>query len=377
MKGRIFFIIKKEFLQFKKDRKMFIISIISPILQLIMLGYAANIDIKDIPIVICDRDHSVMSRRYSDSLTNAGYFIKIDSIGQMDEIDDYIGQGKASIGIVIPENFEKNIIKGKTAQILSIIDGADSNIATIGMNYLSIITAQYNQKLTIQKMEFIKGLNINPKKINPEIRVWYNPELKSRNFMVPGVLGMLLMVITLMLTSLAIVKEKEIGTLEQLIVTPIKPYELIFGKLIPFTIIGIIDIILVFIVTILWFGIPIKGNIFLLFGLSIIFLISTLGLGLFVSTVASNQQQAMITSMFFLMMPMMFLSGFVFPIENMPKVIQWITYAMPLRYYFNIVRGIFLKGNDFCDLWVDALMLLILGIIIFVISVLRFKKKIG
>ena len=377
MKSAILHVVKKEFLQFRKDRKMFGISIIAPILQLLLLGYAANIDINNIPIVVCDMDHSRISRQYSESLTNSGYFTTVKNVEKMSEIDRYIDNGIANIGIIIPRDFGKNILAAKTSQIQSIIDGSDSNTATIGMNYISIITIQYTQNFLIKKVERLKSLNINPQVINPEIRIWYNPELKSKNFMIPGVLGLLLMVITLILTSLAIVKEKESGTLEQLDVSPIKPYELILGKLIPFTIIGIVDIVVVLLVASLWFDIPVKGSVILLFLLSIIFLISTLGMGLFVSTVASNQQQAMMISMFFLMMPMMFLSGFIFPIDNMPKFIQVITYVMPLRYYFNIVRGLFLKGVGFSELWLDGLLMFILGIIIFTISVLRFKKRIG
>jgi ABC-2 type transport system permease protein len=377
MKGTIFHIVKKEFIQFRQDKRMLFISIIVPIVQLILLGYAANIDVKDLPIVICDMDNSKISREYSQTLTDSGFFYEVERLDKMNEIDNYIDDGKALIGIIIPQNFEKNILAEKTTQVQSIVDGSDSNSATIGMNYLSMITTNYSQKFVIKKVERLQKMNINPQIITNEIRVWYNPELKSKNFMVPGVFGMILMITTLILTSLAIIKEKENGTFEQLIVSPIKPFELILGKLIPFTLVGIIDIILVLLVATLWFNIPIKGNVILLFILSIIFLLSTLGLGLFVSTVVSTQQQAMMTSIFFIQMPMMFLSGFIFPIENMPKIIQFITYVMPLRYYFSIVRGIFLKGVGIVELWKDALMLIILSVLIFISSVVRFHKRVG
>jgi len=377
MKSAVIHIVKKEFAQFRKDKRMLMMSLVSPILQLLLLGYAANIDIKNIPIVICDQDKTKISREYTQTLTNSNYFTIIGYAEKSSEVDSYIDNGKASIGIIIPQNFNRDLVSGKTVQIQSIIDGSDSNTATIGLNYVSMITNQYSQKFVTKKMEKLKNFNINPKKINPEIRIWYNPELKSKNFMIPGVLGLLLMVMTLILTSLAIVKEKENGTLEQLIVSPIKPFELILGKLIPFTIIGIIDIILVLLVAGLWFQVPIRGNIFLLFGFSIIFLISTLGMGLFVSTIASNQQQAMMASVFFLMMPMLFLSGFIFPVENMPQIVQYITYLMPLKYFFIIIRGLFLKGVGFAELWDEALIMLIIGIAIFAISVSRFKKRIG
>ena len=377
MRGTVLHIVKKEFIQFRQDKRMLVISIIVPIIQLILLGYAANIDVKNLPIVICDMDNSKISRQYSQTLTNSGFFHEIERVDKMRDIDNYIDNGKALIGIIIPQNFGRYILSDKTAQIQSIVDGSDSNSATIGMNYLAMITTNYTQKFIIKKLDRLKKQNINPQVINHEIRVWYNPELKSKNFMVPGVFGIILMITTLVLTSLAIIKEKENGTFEQLIVSPIKPFELMLGKLIPFTIIGIIDIILVLLVATFWFGIPVKGSVILLFILSIIFLLSTLGMGLFVSTVVSTQQQAMMTSIFFIMMPMMFLSGFIFPIENMPKIIQLITYVMPLRYYFSIVRGIFLKGIGIFELWREAIMLIILSFFIFILSVFRFNKRSG
>jgi ABC-2 type transport system permease protein len=216
-----------------------------------------------------------------------------------------------------------------------------------------------------------------PARLSAEYRVWYNPELKSRNFMVPGVLGLLLMVMTMLLTSLAIVKEKELGTLEQLVVTPIKPYQLIIGKLAPFFIIGLIDVILVVFFAFLVFNLPVKGSNLLLLILSMVFLMTTMGLGLFISTVSRTQQQAMMTAIFFFMLPMIFFSGFVFPIENMPKIIQFVSYIMPLRYYFVIVRGLFLKGVGIDILWPQALALLVFGSFILGMSVARFHKRLG
>ena len=216
-----------------------------------------------------------------------------------------------------------------------------------------------------------------PARVSAEFRVWYNPELKSRNFMVPGVLGLLLMVMTMLLTSLAIVKEKELGTLEQLVVTPIKPYQLIIGKLAPFFLIGVIDVILVVFFASLVFSLPVKGGVLLLLFLSLIILMTTLGLGLFISTISRTQQQAMMTAIFFFMLPMMFFGGFVFPIENMPIIIQYVSYIIPVRYYFVIVRGLFLKGVGMSILWPQALALLIFGSVILSMSVMRFQKRLG
>jgi ABC-2 type transport system permease protein len=376
MKNILKHIIKKEFIQFRNDKKMIGMSIIAPVIQLLLLGYAANIDIKNISLTVCDYDKSAVSREYVRTLTNSDYFSVEKYVDNMSEIDGEIDNGRVSVGLVIPADFGKNVRAGKTVEIQSLVDGSDSNTATIGMNYLGMLTNAYSQKFLIKKMERLKSVNINPQVINAQTRIWYNPELKSRNFMVPGVLGLLLMVMTLILTSLAIVKEKESGTLEQLIVTPIKPFELILGKLIPFTVVGMVDIIIVLLMAGLWFRVPIRGNIILLFIFSMIFLISTLGMGLFISTITQNQQQAMMASVFFLIMPMTFLSGFVFPIENMPYIVQLVTYAMPLRYYFIIVRGLFLKGVGFSELWDETLILLLIGIVIFAISVMRFKKRV-
>jgi ABC-2 type transport system permease protein len=206
-------------------------------------------------------------------------------------------------------------------------------------------------------------------------RVWYNPEFESRNFMVPGILALLLMVITMLLSSLAIVKEKELGTLEQLNVTPIKPHQLIIGKLIPFVIIGFIDVLLVVAVSRFLFQVPFRGSFLLLLTMSLVFLATTLGLGLFISTVSQNQQQAMMTAVFFVMVPMFFLSGFAFPIESMPRVIQWVSYLLPLRYYFVVIRGIFLKGAGIASLWDEGLAMLLFGGLILLLSALRFKKR--
>jgi ABC-2 type transport system permease protein len=350
---------------------------IPPVLQLLLLGYAANLDVKNLPLIVWDQDNSSTSRELYRKFPNSGYFKIKAFANSASDIDRAIERGKASLALVIPPHFASELKANSEPQVQLIIDGAESNSAIIGMNYASMIVSDFSRSILIDKLEFLKSRNLRPIKIEPEVRVWYNPELKSRNFMIPGVLALLLMVITLIMTSLAIVKEKEIGTIEQLIVTPIKPAQLIAGKLAPFTIIAAIDIILVLSLARFWFGVPIRGSIFLLFILSMVFLLTTLGLGLFVSTITKSQQQAMMVAVFFVMMPMIFLSGFVFPIENMPKVIQFFTYAMPLRYFFTIVRGLFLKGVGMEQLWDETAIMLLIGGVIFVFSVFRFQKKLN
>jgi len=372
----ILHIIRKEFLQLKRDPRLLPIIFIAPVFQLLLLGYAANLDVKNIRMVICDLDKSVMSRELVSEFKQSGYFVPVSTISDPRKIDPYLDYGRASMALVIPENFAERIQAGKSSQLQIIVDGAEAAFASSSLQYASIIISRYSQGIVLQILEKTRGAGFSIPRVNPEIRLWYNPELKSRNFFIPGVLSLLLMVMTMLLTSLAIVKEKEMGTMEQLIVTPIKPYTLIIGKLAPFVIIAIIDTILVLVVAGFWFRVPIKGSILLLFGLTIIFLMTTLGLGLFISTVSKTQQQAMMTAMVFVMQPMIMLSGFVFPIENMPRAIQLLTYLLPLRYFIVIIRGIFLKGVGFYELWDQALVLLLFGIGILSMSVFRFRKKV-
>jgi len=373
---QIYHIIIKEFLHLRRDRKMLAISILAPVIQLILLGYAATTDVKDIPMLVLDQDKSSVSREFINLFVNSGYFVLTQQVNSPDKIDQYIEDGEVWIALVIPSDFSANMLAGRQTIVQLIADGSDANSANIGIGYASQIIATYSRSL-MRTIETQTRGRLTFAHVNPEVRVWYNPELKSRNFMVPGVLALVLMIITMTLTSLGIVKEKEIGTLEQLMVTPIKSYQLIIGKLLPFVIIAAVDILLVITVAYWWFGIPLRGSFFLLLGLSGLFVLTTLGLGLFVSTVSKTQQQAMMTAQFFFFMPFIFFSGFTFPIENMPQVIQYITYAIPLRYYIVIVRGLFLKGVGIAELWTQAAALLAFGVVILTLSVLRFKKKLS
>ena len=373
----IIHIIRKEFLQLRRDRRMLPIIFIAPVIQLIILGYAANLDIKNIRTVICDLDRTETSRDFVSKFSNSEYFEVNDYIYDIKDVDHYLDFGQASIAIVIPRKFGSDLIGGRQPQLQVIFDGSESTYATAGIQYATIIVNTYSRAIVLNTLGRLRDSSLRIPSINPQFRVWYNPDLKSRNFMIPGVLALLLMVMTTLLTALAIVKEKEVGTMEQLIVSPIRPYALIIGKLAPFIIIGMIDIVLVMLVATFVFDVPVKGSVFLLFGLCVVYLMTTLGLGLFVSTISKNQQQAMLGAMFFLMMPMIYLSGFVFPIENMPKAMQYVTYIIPLRYFMVIIRGLFLKGVGMHELWPQALILFLFGLAILTMSVFRFSKKVG
>jgi ABC-2 type transport system permease protein len=371
----IMHIIRKEFLQVRRDKRMLPIIFVAPVFQLIILGYAANLDIEEIPTIICDRDRSEQSRELADKFTQSEYFRLVGWIDDIRDADGCIDKSEADLIIVFPRGFGSDLISGHSADLQVIADGSNAYAASIGLSYASGVVSDYSRKIALRRIEATPLRRLAEAGINPEIRLWYNPDLRSRDFMVPGILGLLLMLMTMLLTSLAIVKEKEVGTLEQLVVTPIKPYQLIIGKTTPFAIIGMIDVVLVILVATFWFNIPIHGSPLLLVFLCAVFLLTTLGLGLFISTVSQTQQQAMMTSMFFVMLPMIFLSGFVFPIENMPRIIQLYTYLLPLRYFFVVVRGIFLKGVGWAALWDEALVMLLFGIAILSLSAMRFRKR--
>jgi ABC-2 type transport system permease protein len=277
--------------------------------------------------------------------------------------------------LVIPKDFEKKLRRSEQVKIQALFDGSDGNKASIAFGYVTGVVSSYSQNILVEAknrsgMQSSTGVNINP-----ELRVWYNPELKTRVFMLPGIMGLLLTIITTSLMAMAIVKEREIGTLEQIIVTPIKPAQLIIGKTIPFIAFGFIDVLIVTVVMVYWFGIAIRGDFFFLMLASFIYVLSSLGLGLFISTVSKTQQQAMMVAMFGVLLPMNFLSGFAFPIENMPGWIQPITYLIPLRYYITILRGVILKGDGFFQLIPETAALLGIGIFILAASSLRFRKR--
>jgi ABC-2 type transport system permease protein len=278
------------------------------------------------------------------------------------------------MALSIPPEYGEMVERGQPVTLQVITDGSDSNSATVGMAYASTLVAERAAELAGARRP--PGAP-RPGSIDARIRVWFNPQLLSLHFMVPGVLALLLMIITTVLGAMAIVREKELGTLEQLNVTPLKRWELTVGKLLPFGLIGVVDVILVVSLAVLWFQIPLRGSFPLLFGLSLVYLLCTLSLGLFVSTVSHNQQQAMMTAVFFFMMPMIYLSGFIFPIENMPAVIQPVTYLIPLRYYLVIVRGIFLKGVGLESFWKDALLMLGWGVAVLALATIRSKKTLS
>jgi len=368
---RIIALLKKEFGQLLKDKKLLPIVFVAPVLQLTFLGFAASLDVKNVSMAVCDLDKSSESRGFIQKFTNSGYFILDYSTEDYNDVQHFMDNHRVTVGIVIPPDFSAKILRREPAKIQVLIDGSEGNTAAITMQYVNQIIAQYSTAILVENAGSIMSLG----GVNAQVRAWFNAALKSRNFMVPGVLVMILLITTMNLTSMAIVKEKEIGTLEQLMVTPITPAELIIGKLLPFTLIGIVNVLVVLFVMVNGFGIPVKGSYITLFGYTGFYLMVVLGLGLFVSTVSRTQQQAMMTSMFFVMMPMMYLSGFTFPVENMPKPLQWVSVGLPMTHYLVVVRSIVLKGSGVMNLWLEAGALFVMGAGILAASILRFKKK--
>jgi len=374
----------KEFLQLLRDRRMFPLILIAPIIQLIVYGYAATFDIENISTAVYDSDQSAESREYLRRFFNSRYFNPALYLDDFDEVRAALDSGRATAGIVVPPDFARNIKQGKSVKVQMLIDGTNSNEATLAANYAARISQRYALEHLMGRFGIMGDVRLfkaaehstgGTMLVDDRLRVWYNPSLQSRNFMVPGVIALILLIMTSIMTAMSVVREKEVGTMEQLIVTPVRSVNLILGKLIPFIVIGIIDIIIILVAAFFWFKIPIRGSIPLLFGLSGLFLLSTLGLGLLVSTFCRTQQQAMITTFFFIM-PMILLSGFIFPIANMPVWIQQLTYLMPVRYFLVIIRGIILKGVGFRILWPQVFPLFIFGTIMIALCIARFRKRI-
>ena len=376
---RILHLMRKEVLELKQDPRLFGVVIIAPIMQLAVLGYAATTDVKDMPIAIVDADRSTPSRDLIHRFESSANFKIVGMPGSTDEIDRYLDRGEAWMAISIPANFGQAVTTNRSATLQVVADGTDSNSTGVALGYAQTLIAGYTRDLMEAAARQRPSATAAPAGalVTSEIRVWFNPRLESRDFMIPGIIALLLLVVTTNLSAMAIVREKEVGTLEQLSVTPLARWELITGKLLPYAAIGIIDVVLVLVVAIYWFEVPMRGSIALLFAMCVIYLMSTLGLGLFVSTISRTQQQAMMTTIFFFLMPMIYLSGFIFPIENMPAWIQPFTYLIPLRYFLVIVRGIFLKGVGLEVLWPQALALFAWGATVLALATLRSSKRLG
>ena len=373
MNSRLLSIIRKEFIQIIRDKRTLALILVIPIMQLFLLGYAATNDVRNVPLAVFDQSRSTEARALLDAYRAADYFKIAYSVGSEAELQQLIDRGDAKAGLIIPPDYASALAAG-SAQVAFILDGSDPTVASTALSAAQLIGQTHATGILAEKVSR-SGQNL---KLQPPVEVrttvWYNPELISSYFMIPGVIGMILYAITAILTASAVVRERERGTIEQLIVTPIRSWELVLGKILPYTILGLFDTIEVLLVGHWWFGVPIRGSMMLIILLSALFLLSGLGIGLLASTIANTQQEAMLT-VWMTLLPSIFLSGFFFPLDAMPKVLYYISYLMPLRYYLTIIRVLLLKGVGIEMIWNDVIALTIFGVVIMGAAALRFRKR--
>ncbi|HEQ60348.1 MAG TPA: ABC transporter permease [Firmicutes bacterium] len=366
----------KEFIQIFRDPRMKAVIFLMPAVQLVVFGYAVTTDVRHVRLAVYDLDHSEASRELVARFVKSGYFDIAAYAGTPEQVRRLMDRGQVQAAVQINRGFMEDLRAGRTAVLQILLDGTDSNTAAVVLDYSARITREFSEQVWLSRLSRYPGSPPEPTGVQLRTRAWFNENLESRNFYIPGVIAIIVMLITLMLTSMAVVREKEIGTMEQILVTPITPSEFILGKTVPFALIGFADVVLITLLGVFWFGVPIRGNLFLLFGATALYLMTTLGVGLLISTVSQTQQQAMMSTFFFYF-PAVLLSGFMFPIANMPVVIQGLTYLNPLRYFLVIVRGIFLKGVGPGILWPQMVALAVMGLVVLWLASRRFQKTLA
>lgn len=355
----------KELIQLRRDPKILMVLFVAPLVQLTILGYAATTDIRRVELAVCDLDRTPLSRGLIEEFTASTYFRVVASVDTQDALDPWLASGTARVAVTIPAGFSADHAAGRTARVQVVADGSDAMVGTLGLAYAQGV---------LQNAALRSGARA-PLELRP--KVLFNPDLVSRYFMVPGVLALIILIMTMMLSSMAIVRETEIGTMEQLMVTPLTPSAVIVGKLVPYALVGVVEFLTALTVVLFWFEVPLRGSFWTLALLTAPFIVCCLGLGLLVSTLSRTQQQAMMISTFVMMMPQIYLSGFVFPIQNMPQIFQWVTYVIPLRYYIIVLRGVFLKGAGLAELWPQGLALVGLAVLILTFARLRYRVRLG
>lgn len=366
----------KEFIQVLRDPRMRFVMFVIPVAQTLIFGYAVNTDVREVATAVYDLDNSSQSREIADLFLKSGYFRLTARVYDDKKAQELIDRGEVKAVLRMNRGLGERLVGGRGAQLQMILDGTDSNTAGIALNYASRIVGGYNQRLQEQWGARHGGVQAFPGGVELVSRAWFNENLESRNYYVPAVITNIVFIITMLLSSMAVVREKEIGTIEQVIVTPIGKGEFILGKTIPFVLIGFINVTIISLVAVFWFEVPLRGSIPLLYLATALFLMSSLGIGLLISTISRTQQQAMMSA-FFVIFPAILLSGFAFPIESMPKAVQWFTLVNPMRFFLVIIRAIFQKGVGVDILWPQMAALLLIGVTILSTAVLRFKKTLG
>jgi ABC-2 type transport system permease protein len=370
--SRISSIIRKEFVQLFRDPRTVALAVVIPIVQLFLLGYAATSDVRNISLAVWDQNKTPESRQLLDAFRAADYFTIDYMVNSSDEYQKLIESGDARVALVIPPDYDSDVLEGN-AKVLMVLDGSDASIGSTALSTARLVGQSYGTKILTQQAA-LSGRGAPTPPVEVRTQVWYNPDLNSAYFMIPGVIGMILSFITTILTATAIVRERERGTIEQLIVTPIRSWELVVGKLLPYVILAFVETFEIIIIGHFWFGVPVRGSLTLIVITSGLFLMSSLGIGLLASTIANTQQEAMLTVMMY-NLPSIFLSGFFFPLEAMPKFLQWVAYAIPLRYYLVVIRSLMLKGVGLEAIQREVIALTIFGIVIMTAAALRFRKR--
>jgi ABC-2 type transport system permease protein len=366
----------KEFIQILRDPRMKGVLLLMPIVQAMVFGYAVSTDVSNVRTALFDLDGSVESRELVARFVDSGWFRVVERVETDARAQDLLDRGQVRAVIRMNAGFGEAVRSGRGAQVQVLVDGTNSNTAGLVLNYAGAVAGRYNENVVAERLARSSGARPGTPDIVLEPRAWFNENLESRRFYVPGVIALIVLLVTLMLSSMAVVREKEVGTIEQIMVTPIRQVEFILGKTIPFALIAYLDVLLITGIAVFWFDVPIRGSLPLLFVATTLFLMSTIGIGLLISTVSQTQQQAMMSAFFFYF-PAVLLSGFMFPIANMPTVVQWLTFANPLRYFLVIIRGIFLKGVGLPALWEQMAALAVLGVTMLGLASLKFKKTLA
>lgn len=374
MLQRTWIIMWKEFRQISRDPRMLGVVGVLPVILLLLFGYAINLDVKHVPMVIWDQCKTQQSRNLIRAFYTGEYFDLVGSVTGYSEATRTLDGASARFILVIPTDYSRKLAVGQSAKIQILVDGSDSTVASTALGYASLIVRQHTNNIMLEALNKA-GSSIHIPEINNQTRYWYNPELSSTNFIVPGLIAVVLMMLSALLTSVTVVRERERGTIEMLVVSPVKPIELMIGKLTPYVIIAFADVLLVLLVSVYIFHIRLVGSPLLVLGLSTIFLVAALGIGLLISTVAKTQQIAMVLAVMATQLPTVLLSGFIFPISSMPKAMQIITNIVPATHFIKILREVFMKGSTLADIWRPALLLVAIAFLALIASSARFKKK--
>ena len=372
--SRLVSLIRKEFIQILRDPRTLILVMVIPVMQLFLLGYAATNDVRNLPLAVFNQDRGPASRNLLDAYRGADYFLLAYEVYSEDSLRELIESGQARAGIIIPPDYSQRVLMDRSAEVAFVLDGSDPTVASTSLSAAQLIGQQHATQIMVQRLAGRGFSTVIRLPVEIRSQVWYNPDLLSAYFMIPGMIGMILYALTSILTATAVVRERERGTIEQLIVTPIRSWELMVGKLLPYTILAFLNTLEVMVIGYYWFKVPVRGDLWLILAVSGLFLMSSLGIGLLASTIANTQQEAMLI-VWMSLLPSLFLSGFLFPLEAMPRILQWISYVFPLLYYLIIIRALMLKGVGISPIREEVIALAIFGVAIMSLAARRFRKR--